>query len=409
MRLLSLLLFPAVVLASNVLVLNDDNFDQHIGQAKGALVEFYAPWCGHCKNLAPTYEQLADTYSGKDVLIAKIDADGEGKKSGSRFGVKGYPTIKWFPAGSLKPVDYNSGRDLDSLVAFVSDKTGIKSKVKAPPPPATLELTVSNFDKFALDESKGTLVAFTAPWCGHCKSLKPVLEKVAADFKNEPDCIVAQMNADEQTNKVVSNRYGVKSYPTIKYFPSGVSKSIDFQPESYEKARTEEAFVEFLNKACGTSRVAGGGLSDVAGLIGDLDSIVGSVFNPTLATSLTALIASAESLAPSFLRAKDQESVKYYLRVLKKLDVLGENGRTWISNEKARLAKLASSSALNPIKKDELQIKSNILTSFLTQRAASIVDAAGDLFEDAKAQAQKGVDKAGEVVEDVKERIREEL
>jgi protein disulfide-isomerase A6 len=48
--------------------------------------------CGHCKNLAPVYEQLADAFSSKNVVIAKTDADGPGKALGKKFGVRGYPS-----------------------------------------------------------------------------------------------------------------------------------------------------------------------------------------------------------------------------------------------------------------------------------------------------------------------------
>ena len=54
------------------------------------------PGCGHCKNLAPAYEQVADAFTGEsDVIIAKVDADAD-RDLGSRFGVSGFPTLKFF-------------------------------------------------------------------------------------------------------------------------------------------------------------------------------------------------------------------------------------------------------------------------------------------------------------------------
>jgi len=55
--------------------------------------------CGHCKRLAPTYEQLGEAFAKTDVIIAKVDADAD-KALGSRFGVQGFPTLKYFPKGS---------------------------------------------------------------------------------------------------------------------------------------------------------------------------------------------------------------------------------------------------------------------------------------------------------------------
>ena len=62
--------------------------------------------CGHCKNLAPTYEELGGVYEkSKDVVIAKVDADAH-RDLGGRFGVQGFPTIKFFPRGSTTPEEY---------------------------------------------------------------------------------------------------------------------------------------------------------------------------------------------------------------------------------------------------------------------------------------------------------------
>ena len=62
--------------------------------------------CGHCKRLAPAYEQVGDAFANeKGVLIAKVDADGD-RELGSRFGVRGFPTLKFFPKGSTEPEEY---------------------------------------------------------------------------------------------------------------------------------------------------------------------------------------------------------------------------------------------------------------------------------------------------------------
>ena len=61
--------------------------------------------CGHCKNLAPAYEEVGKAFESVDnVLIAKVDADSE-RDLGGRFGVKGFPTLKFFPKGTTEPIE----------------------------------------------------------------------------------------------------------------------------------------------------------------------------------------------------------------------------------------------------------------------------------------------------------------
>ncbi len=155
--------------ASSVLDLIPDNFDNVVLKSgKPALVEFFAPWCGHCKNLAPVYEELGAKFASEDkVSIAKVDAD-EHKDLGRRFGVQGFPTLKWFDGKSDKPEDYNGGRDLESLTSFISEKTGVKVKAKKATPSAVMMLTDSTFKK-EIGGDKDVLVAFTAPWCGRIR------------------------------------------------------------------------------------------------------------------------------------------------------------------------------------------------------------------------------------------------
>ena len=153
--------------ASSVLDLIPNNFDDIVLKSgKPALVEFFAPWCGHCKKLAPIYEELATNFDfAKDkVSIAKVDADAE-KELGRRFGVQGFPTLKWFDGKSDTPTDYQGGRDLESLSSFVAEKTGLKIKTKKAAPSAVEMLTDRSF-RAEIGGEKDVLVAFTAPWCG---------------------------------------------------------------------------------------------------------------------------------------------------------------------------------------------------------------------------------------------------
>jgi protein disulfide-isomerase A6 len=347
--------FIAVASASNVVELNPSNFDSIIGQGRPALVEFYAPWCGHCKNLAPIYEQLADAFShAKDkVVIAKVDADGEGKPLGKKYGVSGYPTLKWFSAdGKGEPEPYSSGRDLDSLAAFITEKSGAKSKIKPPPPEDVLVLDYKNFEEVVLDETKNVLVTFTAPWCGHCKNLKPIYNQVAKTFKSEKNCIVANIDADDQKNKDAVSSYEISGFPTIKFFPAG---SKDKKPVDYASARDEAGFVEFLNEKCGTQRAVGGGLNDKAGRFAEFDELAQKFFAATAATRKSI---HKEAVA---LAKKTSADAKHYLKVMEKV----VNGSVeYLDKERKRLASILEKRSLSDAKLDEIKTKLNILRAF---------------------------------------------
>ncbi|KAJ3474292.1 hypothetical protein NLI96_g12540 [Meripilus lineatus] len=377
----SFALFAAIVslgsaLASNVIDLTPDNFDEVIGKGKPALVEFFAPWCGHCKNLAPTYEQLADAFShAKDkVVIAKVDADGVGKPLGSKYGVSGFPTLKWFGADGGEPEKYEGGRELNDLAGFITKKSGVKSNIKPPPPPAFKILDVHNFDEVALDDDKDVLVTFTAPWCGHCKRLKPIYEEVAKAFAPESKCVVANVDADAAPNRPLGEKYGVQGFPTIKFFPKGTK-----EPVLYDGERSEAAFVSFLNEKCGTQRAIGGGLNEEAGRLPEFDSLASKFFEATASARQT-IFKDASALAQNVGPA-----AKHYLRVMEKV----VNGsEEYLAKESKRLSSILSKRSLSAQKLDEIKIKHNILSAFkrAEEKLEEVVEEAEDAIKRATAE-----------------------
>jgi len=329
-------------------------WNRAIGKGIPALVEFYAPWCGHCKNLAPKYEQLADAFQHAQdkVIIAKVDADGEGRPMGQTYEVKGFPTIKWFDADG-NAEDYEGGRELEDFVQYITEKTGVKSNLKPPPPSDVTTLTVDNFHPTALDKTKNVLVTFTAPWCGHCKSMKPIFEKVASYFKDEEDCILANIDADAAHNKPIAMMYGVKSYPTIKFFGKGSEDPVD-----YTGGRSEQAFVDFLNEKCGAQRAVGGGLHDLAGRLPSLDELAQKFIDATSDARAT-LLKEATALG---------NDAKAYIHVMEKIM---KKSNEYVAKELGRLESILAKRNLGPKKLDEIKIKLNVLSAFVKKEKLS--------------------------------------
>ncbi|XP_049579194.1 protein disulfide-isomerase A3 [Syngnathus scovelli] len=149
LRLIFLAALAGLSRASDVLEFTDDDFDSGIQNLDLILVEFYAPWCGHCKRLAPEYEAAATRLKGI-VPLAKVDCTAHSSTC-SKFGVNGYPTLKIFRSGEVSG-PYDGPRSADGIVSFLKKQAG----------PASVELTTeADFEKFIADKD-ASVVGFFA-------------------------------------------------------------------------------------------------------------------------------------------------------------------------------------------------------------------------------------------------------
>ncbi|BEI86121.1 hypothetical protein CcaverHIS002_0604080 [Cutaneotrichosporon cavernicola] len=143
MRLSALVaLLPAIagVLASDVLDLNKETFMTEVYDEDLALVEFFAPWCGHCKNLAPHYEEAATTLKGENIKLAKVDCTQE-EAVCKQYEVQGYPTLKVFRKG--EPTNYNGPREAEGIIAYMRKQAL----------PAVSVLTTDDHDEFTTKDN----------------------------------------------------------------------------------------------------------------------------------------------------------------------------------------------------------------------------------------------------------------
>jgi len=210
-------------------------------------------------------------------------------------------------------------------------------------------LNNDNFDGIALDKSKDVLVEFYAPWCGHCKALEPVYEKVAKTFATEKNCVIAKVDADHE--KDLGSRFGISGFPTIKFFPKNNKEG-----EEYNGGRSEEDFINFLNEKCGTNRVAGGGIDDQAGRVDEFDALADTFMTDVAARETT--IADVEKAAEADPEKK--KAGEYYVKVMKKIVAKGDS---YIQTEISRLEKLLAGHMTSE-KRDQMFKRKNILNVF---------------------------------------------
>lgn len=340
----------AAAAEDNVIALTPDNFDDVVDGSKAAFVEFYAPWCGHCKNLAPEYEVVGETFKDSDVVIAKVDADAH-RDLGGRFDVGGFPTLKFFPKGSTEPDDYSGGRSAEDIVEFIGRQTGVRRKLKKAPT-NVLAMDPTSFNSIAMDPTKDVLVEFYAPWCGHCKQLKPTYEEVAKAYAGEPNVVVAAVDATKHSS--LAQKYEVTGYPTIKFFPRDNKDG-----EAYNGARDGQAFVDFLNAAAGTHRTLDGGLAASAGRITALDTLAVE-FMEGNEEERGEVVARAEKLV-SGLEGEEGVNGGRYVKAMKKVLAKGDG---YVAKEIARLSGMVSSGSVSAEKKTSFMVRTNILRAF---------------------------------------------
>ncbi|XP_078096004.1 protein disulfide-isomerase-like [Mustelus asterias] len=209
----------------DVLVLNRHNFGRALNENKYLLVEFYAPWCGHCKSLAPEYANAAGQLKNEssDLKLAKVDVIEE-KELGSEFGVHSYPTLKFFKESDRKtPIEYTGKRTAKGIISWLKRRTG--------PSYAFLD-SVAEVEKF-IDSADVVIVGFF-------KDLENDDVKTFSETANDAVEIPFAISNDVK----VLEKYSI-SRSTVTLFKKFDDHRADFEIEA-EAGLTKEELSKFI-------------------------------------------------------------------------------------------------------------------------------------------------------------------
>ncbi|XP_037774382.1 protein disulfide-isomerase A4-like [Penaeus monodon] len=196
-----------IVEEDDVLVLTRDNFLHVVNPKDVILVEFYAPWCGHCKSLAPDYAAAARELKDDGIRLAKVDATKETELAKEHL-VSGYPTIKLFKKG--QPIEDYSGARTTQGIFYCRVLRMHADPNYQPPPSAVMVLTSANFSKTIKSKE---LILLEPEYEGAAKELVKV------------DIPLAKVDGPEE--KELADEYGVSGYPTLLVFRNG--RQFDFK------------------------------------------------------------------------------------------------------------------------------------------------------------------------------------
>lgn len=216
LALLGLSLLGAALADDLVVALEtEDTFDTFIADNEVTMVEFYAPWCGHCKKLLPEFEKAATKLAEEDIKLAKVDCTSDDNKDlCSRFGVTGYPTIKFFKSG--KDSSFEGGRDEKSIIQFIKGRMG----------PAVTDLAdeaaVKKFTKDGI-----TVIEFRA-------------EGASKHFTSIAEGMLDTASCGSVKDEAVAKAFDVESLPAIVLFRDFDEPVVKFEGDVTKKKAIED-------------------------------------------------------------------------------------------------------------------------------------------------------------------------
>ncbi|KAK3612179.1 hypothetical protein CHS0354_016566 [Potamilus streckersoni] len=195
---------------------SEQSFNKFLKREKNpVLAMFYAPWCGFCKKLKPDFAAAASEMKGKAALVG-IDVEKPNLVNlRTEYNITGFPTLYYFKEGRVK-YRYGGENNKDGIISWLNDpkppEEPKKEKEWADDETDVVHLHDDDFDDF-INTHNSVMVMFYAPWCGHCKKMKPEYEAAAAALKAENiEAVLAAVDATKE--KRLGTEYKIQGFPT---------------------------------------------------------------------------------------------------------------------------------------------------------------------------------------------------
>eukprot|EP01012_Entosiphon_sulcatum_P029606 TRINITY_DN3616_c0_g1_i1.p2 TRINITY_DN3616_c0_g1~~TRINITY_DN3616_c0_g1_i1.p2 ORF type:complete len:392 (-),score=102.21 TRINITY_DN3616_c0_g1_i1:12-1187(-) len=380
-----LLLFVATrALESDVVTLTAANFEEEVAKHDVLMVEFYAPWCGHCKDLAPKYSAAAARLQEHGLSLAKVDATEESKLA-EKYGISGYPTIKVFKNKGAKVEDYDGARSAQAIVKYMTaakggpvdnaedlvddegygdeepprpydddeDYGGDNKNYNNPEPVGTVSLDKHTFPKLVGSGKFDVLVKFDTSYAyGEKEEQFAKFTERLATVRHAENFLIGVVGVEDygaKKNDDLRERFGLKTedFPAYKLF-----KSNSAEPISFTGPIEADSLARFVAQNVGLWIGLDGTLEQYDKLVQGFLSLAAEDQKKRLSQAETELGALTDD--------DDKVAAAYYIHAINKILAKG-NG--YVATEKSRLEKLTTSK-VSDAKKAEIKKKLNILVSF---------------------------------------------
>ena len=216
----------------------DQNFKEIVENSNiPVVVDFWAPWCGPCRMLAPIFEKLAEDYEWK-IKFVKVNVD-ENPATAIKYGIQWIPSILLFKDNQVvktlvwvkQESEYKT--EFDQLLWESSQKNTQTEEnhwwiINAKWNEEFIKALENNKDKLVIAD-------FWAPWCGPCRMLAPTLEKIAEDYKWKVQ--VVKVNVDEPENQQLAMQFQVSSIPAIAFIKDWENPEMTVGALPYEQLK----------------------------------------------------------------------------------------------------------------------------------------------------------------------------